>query len=44
VHIYIRSKLPWITLPAGVPTFDAYYSSRELWPTDSLERRKAAIG
>ena len=44
VHIYTRSKLPWITLPQGVPAFDAYYSSRELWPADSLERRKAAIG
>jgi hypothetical protein len=44
VHIYIRSKLPWIALPQGVPAFDAYYSSRELWPTESLERRKAAIG
>ena len=44
VHIYTRSKLPWITLPQGVPAFDAYYSSRELWPAESLERRKAAIG
>jgi len=44
VHIYTRSKLPWIALPAGVPAFEAYYSSRELWPADSLARRKAAIG
>jgi hypothetical protein len=44
VHIYTRSKLPWITLPQGVPAFDAYYSSRELWPAESLERRKAVMG
>ena len=40
---YTRSKLPWITLPQGMPVFEAYYSSRELWPAESLERRKAAL-
>jgi hypothetical protein len=44
VHIYVRSKLPWIALPSGVPSFEAYYSSREVWPAASLERRKAALG
>jgi hypothetical protein len=44
VHIYVRSKLPWITLPEGVPAFAAYYDSRTLWPAASLERRKAALG
>lgn len=44
VHIYIRSKLPWVTLPEGVPTFESYYSSRQVWPAASLERRKAVIG
>ena len=44
VHIYTRSKLPWIALPAGVPAFEAYYSSREVWPADSMARRKAALG
>jgi hypothetical protein len=44
VHIYPRSKLPWIALPQGVPAFAAYYSSRELWPADSLARRKAVLG
>jgi hypothetical protein len=44
VHIYTRSKLPWINLPQGVPAFDAYYSSRDLWPAESLERRKAVMG
>jgi hypothetical protein len=44
VHIYIRSKQPWLTLPEGVPAFEAYYDSRKLWPAASLERRKAALG
>ena len=44
VHIYTRSKLPWVKLPEGVPAFEAYYRSREVWPAASLERRKAAIG
>ncbi len=44
VHIYIRSKLPWIALPDGVPAFEAYYDARKLWPAESLERRKAALG
>ena len=44
VHIYTRSKLPWVALPANVPAFDAYYSSREVWPAASLERRRAILG
>jgi hypothetical protein len=44
VHIYTRSKLPWLALPQGVPAFEAYYSTRELWPAESLERRRAAVG
>jgi hypothetical protein len=44
VHIYVRSKLPWITLPGDVPAFAAYYDSRKLWPAASLERRKAVLG
>jgi hypothetical protein len=43
VHIYTRSKLPWVTLPGSVPTFEAYYDPKELWPAPSLERRKAAL-
>lgn len=44
VHIYVRSKLPWVTLPDNVPAFEAYYDSRKLWPPESLERRKAIFG
>ncbi|HVX97478.1 MAG TPA: GFA family protein [Polyangia bacterium] len=41
VHIYTRSKQPWITLPAGIPAFEAYYDSAKLWPAESLARRAA---
>ena len=43
VHIYTRSKLPWARLPEGVPAFEAYYDSAQLWPAASLERRAAAL-
>jgi hypothetical protein len=42
-HIYVRSKLPWVKLPEGVPSFDAYYDSKKLWPAASLERRRAVF-
>jgi hypothetical protein len=38
VHIYTRSKLPWITLPDSMPAFEEYYDMRALWPAASLER------
>ena len=44
VHIYTRSRLPWVTLPPGVPAFDAYYDSKKLWPEASLARRRAIFG
>lgn len=44
VHIYVRSKLPWIQLPEGVPAFEAYYDSKVVWPAASLERRRAILG
>ena len=44
VHIYTRSKLPWVALPASVPSFAVYYDPKTLWPPASQERRKAALG
>lgn len=44
VHIYTRSKLPWVRLPEGAKAFEAYYDSKEIWPAASLERRKALFG
>jgi hypothetical protein len=44
VHIYVRSKQPWVALPPGVPAFEAYYDSKKLWPAESLARRRAILG
>ena len=44
VHIYTRSKLPWVRLPEGALVFEAYYDSKTAWPAASLERRKALFG
>jgi hypothetical protein len=44
VHIFTRSKVPWVVLPEGVPAFEVYYDTRELWPAESFERVTAAIG
>jgi hypothetical protein len=43
VHIYTRSKLPWIALPEWVPAFEAYYDTKALWPAASLERLRAQL-
>ena len=43
VHIFTRSKLPWVALPASVPAFDIYYETEELWPPESLARRQAIL-
>jgi hypothetical protein len=42
-HIYTRSKLPWVTVPDSVPSFEVYYASKTLWPAGSLERLQAVM-
>jgi hypothetical protein len=41
VHIFTRSKVPWLTLPESTPAFDVYYDSRPV--VRSLERLDAAM-
>jgi hypothetical protein len=43
VHIYVRSKLPWIALPADAPAFETYYDRRRLWPEASQARLRAIL-
>jgi hypothetical protein len=43
VHIFTKSKVPWVTLPDDTPAFDVYYDSRTLWPASSLERLDAIV-
>ena len=42
VHIYTRSKLPWVALPESTPAFRTYYDPEKLWPAASLERLAAS--
>jgi hypothetical protein len=41
VHIYTRSKQPWVALPASVPAFEEFYALDEVWSAASLERLDA---
>ena len=42
VHIFTRSKQPWVRLPEDVPSFEVYYKPKEVWPEDSQNRWRAA--
>lgn len=44
VHIYTRSKLPWVRLPEGARAFEAYYDMKTEWPPESQIRRRRASG
>lgn len=41
IHIFTRSKQPWVHLPADTPAVDVYYDAKDYWPGESLARRKA---
>jgi hypothetical protein len=43
VHIFTRSKVPWVELPESVPAFDVYYDTKSLWPAPSLQRLDAVF-
>lgn len=42
VHIFVRSKAPWVRLPEQARVFDVFYDMKVEWPTESLARREAA--
>ncbi|HVY83910.1 MAG TPA: GFA family protein [Caulobacterales bacterium] len=44
VHIFVRSKVPWVRLPEGARAFDVFYDMAAEWPAESQERRRAASG
>ena len=41
VHIFTRTKLPWIRLPDGARAFEAIYKLDDVWPADKLARLRA---
>jgi hypothetical protein len=46
-HIYTESKLPWVTIPEGVPQFERFYSGKDMVSTfgeEGAARWRKAIG
>jgi hypothetical protein len=43
-HIFVRSKMPWLTLPADAHSFDTFYDYEKEWSPESIARGKAAWG
>lgn len=41
IHIYTRSKLPWVRLPDECLAVEAFYDRNESWPEASLKRLEA---
>lgn len=39
IHIYTSTRQPWVQLVENVPIVEGYYSSKQYWPKESLERR-----
>jgi hypothetical protein len=42
VHIFTRSKVPWVRLPENARAFVVFYDMKKEWPPESLARREAA--
>lgn len=43
VHIFTRSRQPWVVLPPGAPAFEVFYERERLWSADALARRAARV-
>jgi hypothetical protein len=41
IHIFTRSKQPWVVLPPGTPAVADYYDRDRIWPEASLARLRA---
>ena len=41
VHIFTRSKVPWLPLPDDARVFEAFYTLNEVWSAESRARLKA---
>ena len=43
VHIFTRSKLPWLDLPKDSRAFESFYNMEEVWSAASKERLRRNI-
>ena len=41
VHIFTRTKLPWLRLPEGARAYASVYKLDEVWPADRIARLRA---
>ena len=44
VHIFTRSRQPWVKIRKSTPAVEVYYDKDELWPASSLARLEALYG
>ena len=44
IHIFTRSKLPWVQLPEDARAVEVYYDPKVEWPAESRERYRALMG
>jgi len=44
IHIFTASKQPWVVLPPDTPAVEDFYNRNEVWPEESLARRRALVG
>jgi hypothetical protein len=42
VHLFTRSKLPWVVVPKGVPAFAAFYRIAAVWSPEQQARWRRA--
>ena len=43
VHIFTRSKAPWLELPKDARAFRSFYNLAEVWPAESRERLRRNV-
>ena len=43
IHIFTRSKQPWVVIPAGALAVAEYYEREQVWRPESLARRQALL-
>ena len=43
IHIFTRTKQPWVVLPPETPAVPEYYDRTKYWPAESLARRDAML-
>ncbi|HEY0820932.1 MAG TPA: aldehyde-activating protein, partial [Rhizobacter sp.] len=43
IHIFTRSRQPWVVLPPDAKQVPEYYRASEVWPPESLARREALL-